>query len=426
MIGVSSGKYTNTMAVAVEEIAGSDPVVPPTPDTVSIAEILAGENGDYTVEEAWVVAIYDRGCLLTDNSGAYILAYNPATTPAVGTIVSISGSVTTYGGLKQFGAGAVVTETGSKSVTQPTPEVMDGAALDAYVSAPVVKFVSYEGTLAVSGSYYNVNLDGAATAIGSIQYPTADIKAQLGTLNGKKIKVTGYLIGVSSGKYTNTMAVAVEEVGGSGGDEPVVPPTPEVPEAPEIEDIISSAANLTAGTYVMAGWSTSYTNNGQTFDWTNYPYHFWTGEVSALGSLTSNSDLKTVNGNAKFELDPNMSDQDKAKGYPASITLVAVDGKTDTYYVMVGTKYLYSSESAKNRRMQLGDTPTEWVASDNANGGIQLTSNGVVLGTAGAQYNMIRSYANAGTLKCGLVFFKTTGSGTENFTPGGEQNPGWN
>ena len=372
---------------------------------ITIADVLAGENGDYAIEDAWVVATYDRGCLLTDNSGAYILAYSPATTPAVGTIVSISGSVTTYGGLKQFAAGAVVTETGSKSVNYPTAEVMNAAALDAYVSAPVVKYVEYEGTLAISGNYYNINIDGAATAIGSVQYPTADIKEQLNALNGMRIKVTGYLIGVSSGKYTNTMAVAVEEVGGSGGDDPVVPPAPEIPDS---ENIISLAANLTAGTYVMAGWSTSYTNNGQTFDWTNYPYHFWTGEVSALGSLTSNSDLKTVNGNAKFELDPNMSDQDKAKGYPASITLVAVDGTTDTYYVMVGTKYLYSSEASKNRRLQLGDTPTEWVASDNANGGIQLTSNGVNLGTAGAQYNMIRSYANATTLKYGLVFFKVS------------------
>ena len=97
---------------------------------------------------------------------------------------------------------------------------MNGAALDAYLSAPVVKYVEYEGTLAVSGNYYNVTIEGAATAIGSVQYPTVDLKAQLTELNGKKIKVTGYLIGVSSSKYTNTMAVSVAEVTEAAGSNP--------------------------------------------------------------------------------------------------------------------------------------------------------------------------------------------------------------
>ena len=194
---------------------------------VTIADILKVGAGTYKVENAWAVATYDRGCLLTDNSGAYILAYNPDTTPAVGDVITISGSVTTYAGLKQFAAGATVTVTGTTTVTHPTAEVMDGAALDAYLSAPVVKYVEYEGVLA-SGSYHNVTVDGAATAIGSVQYPTADLKAQLTELNGKKIKVTGYLIGVSSSKYTNTMAIAVEES--------EAPETPETPDTPVVNN----------------------------------------------------------------------------------------------------------------------------------------------------------------------------------------------
>ncbi len=188
-----------------------DLVVPEPPVTTdtTIASITAA--GDYTVKGAWVVATYDRGCLLTDNSGAYILAYNPSTTPAVGAVLDITGTVSAYAGLLQFGAGATVTTTGeTKTVTDPTPEVMDGAALDAYVSNPVIKFVEYIGTLAVSGTYYNVNIEGASTAIGSIAYPASDIKGACDALNGQKIVVTGYLIGVTSSKYTNTMAVSVE------------------------------------------------------------------------------------------------------------------------------------------------------------------------------------------------------------------------
>ena len=210
LIGVASSKYANTMAVSVVE---SENVAPEVPE-VTIAEVIAGGSGSYTVNNAWVVATYARGCLLTDNSGAHILAFSPSVTPAVGAVVSISGNVSMYGGLPQFGSGAIITETGKTvSVVHPTPEVMDGAKLDAYLTAPVVKYVEYEGTLAVNGSYYNITIDGASTAVGSAQYPSDDIKTQLAALNGKAIKVTGYLIGVSSSKYTNTMVVSVSEAG---------------------------------------------------------------------------------------------------------------------------------------------------------------------------------------------------------------------
>ena len=41
----------------------------------------------------------------------------------------------------------------------------DGGAL--ILAAPAVKYVEYTGTLSISGSYYNVTVEGASTAIGS-------------------------------------------------------------------------------------------------------------------------------------------------------------------------------------------------------------------------------------------------------------------
>ncbi|MBP3550573.1 MAG: BACON domain-containing protein, partial [Alistipes sp.] len=176
-----------TFTVSQEPAEGG--VTPPTPGATTIADVLAGELGDYTVEGAWVVATYARGCLLTDASGAHILAFNPSETPTVGEVINISGSVTSYGGLKQFAAGATVTKTGeTKEVVHPTAEVMDGAALDAYLDAPIVKYVEYEGTLGISTNasgtttYYNVTINGA-TAVGSVQYPTEEIKTQLSALD---------------------------------------------------------------------------------------------------------------------------------------------------------------------------------------------------------------------------------------------------
>lgn len=206
------------------ELAPEAPVV----NQGTIADITAA--GNYTVKGAWAVATYANGCLLTDNSGAYILAYNPSETPAVGEVVDIEGAVSAYAGLLQFGAGAVVTKTGeTKTVTHPTAEVLDGAKMDAYLSAPVIKYVEYSGILSISsGKYYNITVPGAATAQGSVSYPNDDMKATLTSLDGKGIKVTGYLIGVSSSKYTNTMAVSVEAA------EVEIPDTPDTPDVPEI------------------------------------------------------------------------------------------------------------------------------------------------------------------------------------------------
>ena len=182
-------------------------------------------------------------------------------------------------------------------------------------------------------------------------------------------------------------------------------------QAPAAPAVITSVADLVAGNYYVAGKLASYTNNGTTYEWTDYPYHFWTGAVSAPGNTTSNSDLLTVNGNEAKELDPNMSSQDAAKGNPAVITLVAVEGKTNTYYVKYGDQYLYCAVADTNRRMQLGSEPAEWVLSDHSKGGIDLVSNGVHLATAGATYNMIRSYKDSSASTShqhGLVFFPVT------------------
>ena len=180
-------------------------------------------------------------------------------------------------------------------------------------------------------------------------------------------------------------------------------------QGPAAPAVITSVADLAAGNYYVAGKLASYTNGSNTYDWTDYPYHFWTGAVSAQGSTTSNSDLLTVNGNEAMVLDPNMSSQDAAKGNPGVVTLVAVEGKANTYYIKSGDQYLYCAVADTNRRMQLGSEPAEWVLSDHSKGGIDLVSNGVHLATAGATYNMIRSYKTSSASSShqhGLVFFK--------------------
>ena len=183
----------------------------------TVAEVVAAGVQDNASTSGTVVGTYSRGFLISDGT-AYILVYLGSDSGlAVGDVVTVSGSTSEYGGLLQFGSGSTFEKTGTTEFTQPEPEILDGAALDAYLSAPSIKYVQYTGTLNISGYYYNVTVDGAATAVGSIQYaPEGLVDA---VLNGKKIVVTGYSIGFSGGKYVNTMGISVVAAENEGGDD---------------------------------------------------------------------------------------------------------------------------------------------------------------------------------------------------------------
>lgn len=169
--------------------------------------------------------------------------------------------------------------------------------------------------------------------------------------------------------------------------------------------MIDKVADLVAGTYYMSGFSEKYSDT--TF--APYSYHVWTGAVSGSSPEKSNSDLITVGyeyASSQLTADPSATNQ------AAMITLEAVAGAENTYYIKSGDKYLKVFADA-NRRMGLADTSegAEWTFSDHEKGGIQISnpngSNVYILGTAGAQSNMLRSYKSPATsLVYGVCFFK--------------------
>ena len=203
LIGVSGGKYTNTMATSVT-LAGSEPEYTP----VGLLQYAAA--GNYSARGV-VAATYDRGFLMTDGSG-YILVYQSGTGCVAGDIVTVSGTTSQYGGFAQFGSDATVIKGDAGEYTLPTPRVLDGAAADAFIAAPYIGYVSYQGKLTIDGNYYNIEFDGASTAIGSLSYPAEGMVDP--SLNGRTVNVAGFAIGVSSGKFLNTMVTSVEGVGG--------------------------------------------------------------------------------------------------------------------------------------------------------------------------------------------------------------------
>lgn len=181
----------------------------------SIAEILASPAGDATASGT-VIATYARGFLVNDGTGS-ILVYLGNDTYKAGDVVIVTGTTSEYGGIMQFGNTATVEKTGTASVTLPTPTEMTGADLDAYINTPKTKYIQYTGTLSISGNYYNVNVDGASTAVGSISYP-GDGLVDAG-LNGKRVIVTGFAVGVSATKFVNTMATSVVAADGDDSGE---------------------------------------------------------------------------------------------------------------------------------------------------------------------------------------------------------------
>lgn len=182
---------TFTTAAAEEE----DPTTP-----IASVEL----NGTYTVKGV-VTALSARGFILTDESGS-IFYYNASykANYVVGQELTVTGKISQYNkGLQIDGASATIVEGEVVGYEYPTPATADAAAIDAFIANTANRFATYvelTGDLEISGNYYNVTVAGTKN-MGSIYYPTNDIKAALAT--GTNITIKGYAIAVSGGKYYN-------------------------------------------------------------------------------------------------------------------------------------------------------------------------------------------------------------------------------
>ena len=161
-------------------------------------------NGTYTVKGV-VTALSARGFILTDESGS-IFYYNAnyKANYVVGQELTVTGKISQYNnGLQIDGASATIVEGEVVGYEYPTPAPADAAAIDAFIANTANRFATYvelTGDLEISGNYYNVTVAGTKN-MGSIYYPTNDIKSALAT--GTNITIKGYAIAVSGGKYYN-------------------------------------------------------------------------------------------------------------------------------------------------------------------------------------------------------------------------------
>lgn len=170
---------------------------------MKISEVLSSPIGTAAIVTGTVAATYQRGFVITDGAD-YLLVYDGTKCAAKEKDnVKVSGTTSEYGGLIQLASPEVTVVSSGNALTLPSPKVLDAAAFDAYSSSKI-EYISYEGTLSVSGNYVNVEVAGATKHTGSLAYINDSFNAK--SFDGAVVKVTGFYVGLASNnKYVNTM-----------------------------------------------------------------------------------------------------------------------------------------------------------------------------------------------------------------------------
>ena len=171
--------------------------------------------------------------------------------------------------------------------------------------------------------------------------------------------------------------------------------------------LIDNLSNLTAGTFLMAGFrAKGEAQSGSTTEPNpaaeDY-YGVWTGEMITGNGKTDCETLQMTFANGELtKIDANVTNS------PAEMELVAVDGKSNTYYIKCNGQYLASG--SKSRSLSLGADPAEWVFSmvDKDGESLLVAANGgCSLQTVDSSFKtMIRGYQSATQGKHGIYFFK--------------------
>lgn len=181
---------------------------------MTVAEAHAAAANTLAIVEGTVVAVNGNSAVIGDETG-YIFCYKTNTYTdntemAVGDKTSVEGKLSAYGGFNQINE-AKAAKLGTVEFTYPEPTIMTGADLDSWITEPEIDYIQVRGVLTISGNYYNVNVDGATTAIGSIVYPSDALKEQLS--NGSTYDLTGFAMYVSGSKYVNIVVTEAKLVG---------------------------------------------------------------------------------------------------------------------------------------------------------------------------------------------------------------------
>lgn len=443
---------------------GSELVVPSVDYTKgTVAEAIAAGAGKNYEVAATVVAMHTQGILIGDASGVMLAFLGEAPAVAVNDAVTVKGTTELRNGVIQFGKeGLSVAKTGTGSYNTPAPEVMDGTAVTAYIATAlenkaVYKYVKYNGEFTVSGNYYNVVIAGTTTK-GFVAYG----KSEWASFNGKPVTVEGWLLG-GTANYLQTMATSVT-VDSSTPIVEISAPQQFAATSPVAQTLNYTVTNTTASavTFAIEGTNAdkfslgAKTDNtivvsakGNNTDKTAYTANLVAkvaGATVATVALkqaapTSGSgyakiekiaDLKEGTGylaglvNGKYQTWTGVLTNKQCETVPysyteatgafvaddaagAEISLVAVSGVSNAYYIKYGEKYLTVGAAGKNQ-LVLADSAGDnyWTFTDDTDG-VKATAKAfasIMMTSTGAASKYIRSYVTTNTSGvAGVVFF---------------------
>lgn len=188
--------------------------VPPSGATVT--EIIAlDDDAEVETLESTTVAKTGRGIVISDGTSAIYVYGTQADEVKIGDNLKIWARKTTYNGVPELVFDASNESHGidviSSGNTVTRPDAVDITSNATEYSATEAEFIKLSGTLKVSGSYYNLEIDGVDPTVkqGSLVYPIDELGAA--AFDGKKVTVSGYFNGISKGVYINIVATKIVE-----------------------------------------------------------------------------------------------------------------------------------------------------------------------------------------------------------------------
>lgn len=196
---------------AEPEQPGDEPEIPAEPTTFT-SVLGAAVLNDAVEVVGYVSAVSSQGIILTDDAGS-VLMYK-TTGYELGDVLKVSGTISSYNKGFQIGtSGLTVEKIGTTEFVYPEAVELTGADLDALLEERVyddyLQFVKVVGTVAISGNYYNLNVDGTTAASGSFYGLTDEQKAMLS--DGQEVTLYGYFSSISGGKFINFIATHINE-----------------------------------------------------------------------------------------------------------------------------------------------------------------------------------------------------------------------
>lgn len=207
--------YNTASTDPVFSASPEPPVEQFTPSAV-LGSLSSMAKGDDITFNGIVMAVSTQGPIVADATGS-IFMYQPTNNSELktGDQLVVNTTLGSYNYGWQTAQGSTPEVKGSQAVTLPAPRTFTGAEVDAFVAAAMATdakpispvYAKFTGTVAISGNYINIALDGTTVQL-SPYGASAAVKAAF--TDGATVELEGYVMAVASkGKFLNIVITKI-------------------------------------------------------------------------------------------------------------------------------------------------------------------------------------------------------------------------